>query len=98
MIGEVTERVMEEPGEGLIELEDCARSDQDSEGEEIGTSGNSYDTLDSLRHAKFCEKASKSLTSMKVDKPSPNISSYSISRHACLPIPFNWGWIESGSN
>ncbi|GFR89864.1 hypothetical protein ElyMa_002553500, partial [Elysia marginata] len=35
MIDEVTERVMEEPGEGLIGLEDSARSDQDSEGEEM---------------------------------------------------------------
>ncbi|GFS13765.1 hypothetical protein ElyMa_004891800 [Elysia marginata] len=31
MIDEVTERVMEEPGEGLIGFEDSARSDQDSE-------------------------------------------------------------------
>ncbi|GFS15327.1 hypothetical protein ElyMa_006768500 [Elysia marginata] len=35
MIEEVTERVMEEPGEGLIEFEDSARSNQDSEGEEM---------------------------------------------------------------
>ncbi|GFS26848.1 hypothetical protein ElyMa_007067800 [Elysia marginata] len=36
MVDEVTERVMGEPGEGFMELEDSARSDQDSEAEEMG--------------------------------------------------------------
>ncbi|GFR93994.1 hypothetical protein ElyMa_002657400 [Elysia marginata] len=39
MIDEVTERVMEEPGEDLIELKDSARSDQDSEDQDFGQYG-----------------------------------------------------------
>ncbi|GFR76202.1 small heat shock protein hspD [Elysia marginata] len=91
MVDGVTERVMEDPGEDFIELEDSAGSDQDSEVEVfLNTAatvedvvsagekaivclygGNSDYTPNSLRHAKFCEKASKSLTSVKVDKLPP---------------------------
>ncbi|GFS07395.1 hypothetical protein ElyMa_004729900 [Elysia marginata] len=42
MIDEVTERVMEEPGEGLIEFEDSARSDQDSEDSDCDTTSSMF--------------------------------------------------------
>ena len=66
--------------------------------------GSSDDTLDSLRHAKFCERAAKSPTSVKVHKlPPTSAAARYHSMRAYLQVqqwkqptcpldPLSWGW------